>query len=571
LEKISGVTLKNEYQYSDTSIIEGVKLNGSQILTYDWDDLIRMTSRTLNLAAPFTTQYTYLKGSNAGGETTLVAEIKNGGETLSYTYDQFGNIVSVSKNGTVVESYEYDGLNQLTKVTNGANVTEYAYDAGGNLASVKLNGTVTDSYGYTDADWKDLLTSFNGQSITYDEIGNPLTYRDGFTFTWQHGRRLSSISHNGDSISYIYDPDGIRTSKVVNNSVTKFHIMNGTLLGQTKDSDTIVFLYDEKANKYGFDYNGTKYYYIFNVQGDVIGILNQSGAQIVSYQYDPWGKVLSVSGSEAASIGQINPIRYRGYYYDTETGFYYLQSRYYDPITRRFLNADTAINAEGTPLEYNLFAYCLNNPVRYTDPTGYNPLILVAIAVPALFVAASASSLLVLAQALPTDIHIPEVIYQRIEMMQQNTAVTFAFLLYPVYAAVNPVAVANARAQAKEKAASKEATITTTPKPRNPNDLHHIVPKALDDWRIDYARLRMEIVDIKLNNPVNLISLPRAFHSRMHGNNYRDLVYDVFWRNTCGWNYSTSFQEKRSDVLMSLSYLRTRIIIACSANDPYGW
>ena len=133
--------------------------------------------------APFTTQYTYLKGSNAGGETTLVAEIKNGGETLSYTYDQFGNIVSVSQNGTVVESYEYDGLNQLIKVTNGANVTEYAYDAGGNLTSVKLNGEVQDTYGYTDAGWKDLLTSFNGQAITYDEIGNPLAYRDGFAFT----------------------------------------------------------------------------------------------------------------------------------------------------------------------------------------------------------------------------------------------------------------------------------------------------------------------------------------------------------------------------------------------------
>ena len=106
-----------------------------------------------------------------------------------------------------------------------------------------------------------------------------------------HGRRLSSISHNGDSISYTYDPDGIRTSKTVNGTTTKYHVMNGTLLGQTKGSDTIVFLYDEKGNKYGFDYNGTKYYYIFNVQGDVIGILNQSVSQIVSYQYDPWGKV----------------------------------------------------------------------------------------------------------------------------------------------------------------------------------------------------------------------------------------------------------------------------------------
>ena len=370
LEKIAGVTLKNEYQYSDTSIIEGVKLNGSQILTYDWDDLTRMTSRTLKLTAPFTTQYTYLKGSNAGGETTLVAEIKNGGETLSYTYDQFGNIVSVSQNGTVVESYEYDGLNQLIKVTNGANVTEYAYDAGGNLTSVKLNGEVQDTYGYTDAGWKDLLTSFNGQAITYDEIGNPLTYRDGYQFTWQHGRRLATVSHGSNSISYTYDPDGIRTSKTVNGTTTKYHVMNGTLLGQTKGSDTIVFLYDEKANRYGFDYNGTKYYYIFNVQGDVIGILNQAGQKIVSYTYDPWGKVLSVDGSEASAIGQLNPIRYRGYYYDTETGFYYLQSRYYDPTVRRFLNADNILGANQNILSYNLFAYCSNNPINYCDPSG---------------------------------------------------------------------------------------------------------------------------------------------------------------------------------------------------------
>ena len=208
-------------------------------------------------------------------------------------------------------------------------------------------------------------------TITYDEIGNPLAYRDGYAFTWQYGRRLSSISHNGDSISYTYDPDGIRTSKTVNGTTTKYHVMNGTLLGQTKGSDTIVFLYDEKASKYGFDYNGTKYYYIFNVQGDVIGILNQSGSQIVSYQYDPWGKVLSVSGSEASTIGQINPIRYRGYYYDTETGFYYLQSRYYDPTTRRFLNADKIAGQLGDDQSHNIFAYCRNNPINLVDPTGH--------------------------------------------------------------------------------------------------------------------------------------------------------------------------------------------------------
>ena len=208
-------------------------------------------------------------------------------------------------------------------------------------------------------------------TITYDEIGNPLAYRDGYAFTWQYGRRLSSISHNGDSISYTYDPDGIRTSKTVNGTTTKYHVMNGTLLGQTKGSDTIVFLYDEKGNKYGFDYNGTKYYYIFNVQGDVIGILNQSVSQIVSYQYDPWGKVLSVSGSEASTIGQINPIRYRGYYYDTETGFYYLQSRYYDPTTRRFLNIDDYVDPNKGIDGLNLFVYSKNNPINFVDPNGH--------------------------------------------------------------------------------------------------------------------------------------------------------------------------------------------------------
>ena len=563
LEKIAGVTLKNEYQYSDTSIIEGIKLNGSQILTYDWDDLTRMTSQTLKLTAPFTTQYTYLKGSNAGGETTLVAEIKNGGETLSYTYDQFGNIVSVSQNGTVVESYEYDGLNQLIKVTNGANVTEYAYDAGGNLTSVKLNGEVQDTYGYTDAGWKDLLTSFNGQAITYDEIGNPLTYRDGYQFTWQNGRRLASISHGNDSISYTYDPDGIRTSKTVNGTTTKYHVMNGTLLGQTKGSDTIVFLYDEKANRYGFDYNGTKYYYIFNVQGDVIGILNQAGQKIVSYTYDPWGKVLSVDGSEASTIGQINPIRYRGYYYDTETGFYYLQSRYYDPTTRRFLNSDILVGNVGSVGQNNLFQYCSNNPVNLADPTGY---LVGEIAVFLLFVAVVASIPAVIGAGASTALPSVE--------MPSFPVVEFPTIEVPVY---NPPAsgysqsIADSVAIGGEIAVEQEATIAKPSKPRNPNDLHHIVPKALNDWRIDYARLRMEVADIKLNDPVNLISLPRTFHARMHGNSYRDMVYDIFWRNTCGWNYSTSFQEKRADVLESLSYLRTRIIVAYYANDPYNW
>ena len=94
---------------------------------------------------------------------------------------------------------------------------------------------------------------------------------------------------------------------------------------------------------------------------------------MVSYEYDAWGKNLSVSGSLAGTVGQANPFRYRSYYYDNESGFYYLQSRYYDAGVRRFINADEImfLGASGTVLGYNLYAYCENNPVNSIDETGF--------------------------------------------------------------------------------------------------------------------------------------------------------------------------------------------------------
>ena len=106
----------------------------------------------------------------------------------------------------------------------------------------------------------------------------------------------------------------------------------------------MLYYYYDETGVAGFELNGTVYYYLKNIQGDVINILNSSGQVVVTYSYDAWGKVLSVTGSLASTVGQINPFRYRGYYYDTETGFYYLQSRYYDPVVGRFLNADGTVS-----------------------------------------------------------------------------------------------------------------------------------------------------------------------------------------------------------------------------------
>ncbi len=87
---------------------------------------------------------------------------------------------------------------------------------------------------------------------------------------------------------------------------------------------------------------------------------------LTTTMYDAWGKLISSSGS----LADINPLRYRGYYYDTETGFYYLQSRYYDPVFSRFINADKYASTGTGLLSYNMFAYCQNNPVNYSDPQG---------------------------------------------------------------------------------------------------------------------------------------------------------------------------------------------------------
>ncbi|MGY0374218.1 RHS repeat-associated core domain-containing protein [Clostridium sp. JNZ J1-5] len=117
--------------------------------------------------------------------------------------------------------------------------------------------------------------------------------------------------------------------------------------------------------------NGTEYYYIRNAQGDIIGLYDKNGAQVVSYTYDSWGKIISIDGSLKDSVGVKNSYRYRGYRYDTEAGLYYLQSRYYNPEWGRFINADATIGNPGELLTHNLYAYCVNNPIIMEDPDGF--------------------------------------------------------------------------------------------------------------------------------------------------------------------------------------------------------
>ena len=304
----------------------------------------------------------------------------NGNVSWIYTYDSRGNIETISRQegaGEPVQQvkYYYDELNQLVRedsIAENKTIT-YSYDVGGNITSRKEypyttgelgEPTVTITYSYGDSNWKDKLTSYNGSAITYDEIGNPLIYHDGKQFTWQHGRQLASLSDNGLSVSYTYNDSGIRTSKTVNGTETQYYLNGSTILTQITGDDRLDFFYDESGLLIGFSYNGEKYYYLRDPQNNIVSIFDSAGIQVVSYKYDSWGKLISIEGTEKDTIGVLNPFRYRGYYYDTESGFYYLNSRYYDPVVGRFLNEDNQLSTGNDLTGLNLFSYCGNNPIN---------------------------------------------------------------------------------------------------------------------------------------------------------------------------------------------------------------
>ncbi len=328
-------------------------------------------------------------------EDSRITSESSNGTTISYAYDDSDNITSVS-NGTLTVGYVYDSQNQLIRANDQFNNKTYVYeyDSRGNILSEKeylyttaedlttLTPAKTDSFTYYSNqgdNWQDELATFNGNSLTYDMGGN-LTSYNGYTYTWEKGRQLKSISNGTNTYSYTYDANGIRTSKTVNGITTNYITDNGTILAEYTNNYVINYWYDDLYSPLGFVYtdktisNPTTQAYIYtqNAQGDVTGILNSSGTQIVNYTYDSWGNVLSITGSLSITIGSINPIRYRGYYLDNETGHYYLQSRYYNPNWHRFINADDSrfIGLTGSVVSVNPFVYCENYPIYYQDKSG---------------------------------------------------------------------------------------------------------------------------------------------------------------------------------------------------------
>ena len=345
-KSVSYINGNNTFEYSytenDNAVASDViKYNGTSVLNagYTYDDNGNITKKDYG---------------NSGSVTT--------------TYDTKDRITSTSYNGKTF-NYTYDINSQLTAVSGNNYSASYAYDSRGNITNKNVNGTST-TFTYSNSDWKDELTAVNGTPLTYNENGNVLTYGDK-SFIWNTGRNLASIVDGDNEYSYTYDENGIRTSKTVNGITTSYNTKDGVILYQTDGTDTLYFQYDTSGVPLGFIWNGTQYFYITNQMGDVISITDVQGNELAQYSYDEWGNTLSTSDNDIANI---NPLRYRGYYYDNETSYYYLQSRYYDPCICRFINADDTEIAKtwkNDKFSNNLYLYCNNDPINYSDYTGY--------------------------------------------------------------------------------------------------------------------------------------------------------------------------------------------------------
>lgn len=376
--------IKNVYyfNYNEDSYITSINTLNNDF-KYVYDELGRLIESNIN--DEYRIKYSYITKGNK--TSYAVGTVDDNGIEYSYSYDKLGNIVEIKKDNILNNKYYYDAHSQLIKEDDIANnlSKEYSYDNSGNILSKKVyvyntsNLIKEDKYEYTNNDWQDLLTKFNNEIITYDEIGNPTSIGNA-VLNWINGRELSSYSNETNTIAYKYNSDGVRISKMANGIKTKYYVEGRTIIFEDRDGLVLYYIYngDELL---GFKYNDVVYYYHKNILGDIVGILDSNYNELVTYEYDSWGCILSITDNSGINLGEINPFRYRSYYYDSENKLYYLGSRYYNPEIGRFINSDNYITTDSNFIGFNMFSYANNNFINCIDKNGRFAWPLVAVAV----------------------------------------------------------------------------------------------------------------------------------------------------------------------------------------------
>ena len=194
------------------------------------------------------------------------------------------------------------------------------------------------------------------------------------TFTWK-GRLLTGAVVGDKVMSFTYNDEGIRTSKTVNGVTTTYYLDGSRIVGEETNGNVTLYIYDSTGAPIGYQAyaNGawSTYWYLKNLQGDIIYVYDSAGSYMASYEYDAYGNYMyGQLGYDSYEANDPNPFRYRGYYYDKDLDLYYVNGRYYDDWSGRWINADKFVSTGQGLLSCNMFAYCNNNPVNYVDPTG---------------------------------------------------------------------------------------------------------------------------------------------------------------------------------------------------------
>jgi RHS repeat-associated protein len=404
---LKGKEYTYKYNYDDEGVLDSVKLptpdSDTEIIE---QDKLGRAVKLNTIAGVRELGYVQVGERATGLIATESHKDKQGSfSKLRYVYDRDGNITEVREAGRLRVRYAYDSLNRLVREDNfllGKTET-YEYDTNGNIASKNscgftLKSELFDGTLVTYAHDADKLMSLRTQSdsddlvsyFQYDMLGNPTVYR-GIDMQWDRVRNLASID-NGE-VRFEYDASNLRIRKKTSTVHSKYYYSGEQLIAEkrsAKSSDLHVgdhltpgYAYtQDKMITYLYGVDGITgfmveqagadakvYSYRKNIMGDVLGIYDENG-RVATYIYDAWGNHV-VANHTADNIGDFNAIRYRGYYYDSETGFYYLKSRYYDPQLGRFISMDSVDAVEPNTINgLNLYAYCGNSPVMHVDPNG---------------------------------------------------------------------------------------------------------------------------------------------------------------------------------------------------------
>ena len=384
----------NEAEYDSRTIIvkEGINATGDgahqkEILI--WNGL---NERVLSLSSTFS----FFEDEN-NRNTSIVKnqEIKlrflnNNPNTYSinYSYDNKGNVVGVSSSSHygITNTYSYNDFNELSSENNSQfGQINYSYDSHGNILTIsRLSDSSITTFSYDSFNRLTSITKTVGSNspvvltCTGYTFGRPNTYK-GISLTWTN---LELTQYGGTHFSY--DGYGRRISKTntsLSRSVSYLYLENVLLeetvtetINNVQQTDTLRYLYDTNNEVIGFSMNDNTYLYIKDMFKNVIAITNQAGVEMCQYHYDAYGNFIitaSIIGGEI--LGELNPIRYRSYYHDKETGLYYLKTRYYDPETCRFISMDDISYLDPNKVNgLNLYCYCGNDPINRFDATGHD-------------------------------------------------------------------------------------------------------------------------------------------------------------------------------------------------------